>query len=238
MADPYKLVILKISGEAFNKSNPAERYVASDGAYLVNEILTIADRVQLAIVVGGGNIVRGSELIGKHKTNALTADHIGMIGTIGNALYLQDQLERTGQREVRVMSSLKIDAVAEPYIARKALHHLSQGIIVILAAGTGTTRVTTDTAAVQKAAELQADIVLKGTKFALHEKDPRQHPDSPIIRRISRHDFLIKGFDKIMDRPAIAQVENTSMPIVIFDLFTPGNLLGALENREVGSVIF
>ncbi len=238
MPQLYERVILKISGEAFNRSNPAERYVPEDGNYLVSEILSITSKVQLAIVVGGGNIVRGSELITKHKTDALAADHIGMIGTIGNALYLQDQLEREGQREVRVMSSLDINQVAEPYIARRARNHLKKGIIVILAAGTGATRVTTDTAAVQKAAELQADIVLKGTKFALHAQDPRCNPDSPIIRRISRHEFLTQGFDKIMDRPAIAQVENTSMPIVIFDLFQAGNLLGALEGREVGSTIF
>lgn len=232
----YKRVLLKITGEAIQGQGKLFDRPALD--LLADEIKSVAKKVQLAIVIGGGNIVRGKDLIDNLQTKAVTADHIGMMATIINALILQDFLEREGLK-TRVMTSIQVNQVAEPYIPRRATHHLEEGRMIILAAGTGNPGVTTDTAAILRASDIEADVVMKGTKVdGVYDRDPNgDRANAQFLEKVSYADFLKMGLSGILDRTAVAQAEMKKMPIFVFRIFTEGNLLRAINNSARGSLI-
>ena len=191
--------------------------------------------VRTSVVIGGGNIFRGlrGAASGMDRT---TADHMGMLATMINALALQDALERRGC-PTRMMSALKMDQVCEPYIRRRAMRHLEKGRVVIFAAGTGNPYFSTDTAAALRAAEVHADIILKATKVdGVYDKDPALHDDAVRFDRLTYLDVLSKGL-KVMDATAVSLCMDNALPIMVFDLNTPGNIGRAVRGQAVGTLV-
>ena len=234
----YRRVILKLSGESLAASG--QRGISMD------EVAAIARQVkaahaqgcQLAVVVGGGNILRGGQFkgTGGEAIHEATAHYMGMLATVINALAMQDALESIGCA-TRVMSAIKMDGVAEPYIRRRALRHLEKGRIIILAAGTGGPFVTTDTAAVQRALELEADIVLKATRVdGVYSDDPEKNPHA-VLYRVLDYDTVIEKDLKVMDSTAIAQCRTRKMPILVFNFKKEGNIVKAISGQKVGTKI-
>lgn len=234
----YRRVILKLSGESLSYSG--QRGISMD------EVLTIARQVkaaaatgcQLALVVGGGNILRGAQFkaASGEGIHEATAHYMGMLATVINALALQDALESIGC-STRVMSAIRMDGVSEPYIRRRALRHLEKGRIIILAAGTGGPFVTTDTAAVQRALELEADIVLKATRVdGIYSDDPELNPHAVLYRDLD-YDTVIEKDLKVMDATAIAQCRNRRLPILVFNFKKEGNILKAITGQKVGTKV-
>ncbi len=192
--------------------------------------------VDVAVVVGGGNFWRGRE--GELKgMDATQSDHIGMLGTVMNALALQDALERLGQ-PTRVQSAIEMPRIAEPYIRRRAVRHLEKGRVVIFAAGTGNPFFTTDTAAALRAAEIDAEALLKGTHSVdgVYDSDPRVNPDATKYGEIGYMDFMTKDL-KVMDATAIAFCRDNKIPIVVFDMSKPGSLRDIVVGGRVGTII-
>jgi len=235
MPPKYKRVLLKISGEAFCK----EGHTGID----IDEVQSIARQIkeaqsigtQIAIVVGGGNIIRGST-ISKHGVTQATGDSMGMLATVINALVLQDVLEHEGI-PTRVLTALSVHSVAEPYIRRRAVRHLEKGRMVILAAGTGNPHFTTDTAAALRAMEMKADVILKGTKVdGIYTADPMLNPDATKYDNISYLKVLAEGL-KVMDATAISLCMDNKLPIVVFNLRTPGNLRRVIMGEPVGTTV-
>ena len=203
---------------------------------LSDEIASIhAMGVQMAVVVGGGNIFRGMEatFLGMDR---VTADHMGMLATLINSLALQDALE---QRKIttRVLSALEIRQVAEPFIRRRALRHLEKGRVILLAAGTGNPYFTTDSAAALRAMEVQADILLKATKVdGIYTSDPARDAGAKLLPKVSYLEVLERGL-RIMDTTAISLCMDNRLPIVVFDIRVPGNVRRILLGEDVGSVV-
>jgi len=239
MASPrWKRIVFKPSGEAL--AGPTGSGL--DGATLNNTALEIRDirenlGVDVAVVVGGGNFWRG-------RTGAMTgmdatqSDHIGMLGTVMNALALQDALERVGQ-PTRVQSAIEMPRIAEPYIRRRAMRHLEKGRVVIFAAGTGNPFFTTDTAAALRAAEIDADALLKGTHSGVdgvYSADPRVDPTATKFDQVTYMDVMTKDL-KVMDSTAIAFCRDNDLPIVVFDMSAHGALRAILEGERVGTII-
>ena len=192
---------------------------------------------QLSIVIGGGNLVRGSRFIDAIGSSMVIADQAGMLATIINGLVLQDFLERNHELDVRVMSAVEIRAFAEPYIRRRAMGHMEKGRIVILAGVSANPRFTTDSAAVLRAIELEAEIVIKGTKVdGIYSKDPNEHNDSVFIPRISQHDFVAQKLG-ILDRTAVTLAGENTMTIQVLNILKKGNLAKALQGETIGSVV-
>lgn len=193
--------------------------------------------VDVVVVVGGGNFWRG-RTGAMSGMDATQSDHIGMLGTVMNALALQDALERAGQT-TRVQSAIEMPRIAEPYIRRRAMRHLEKGRVVIFAAGTGNPFFTTDTAAALRAAEMDADALLKGTHSGVdgvYDADPRTSPGARKIDEISYLDVMTKDL-KVMDATAIAFCRDNQIPIVVFDMSTPGALQAILRGERVGSIV-
>ena len=231
----YKRVLLKLSGEAlmgdqqFGISTKVLGFVAGEIAD------TFALGVELAIVVGGGNIFRGVSKSAGEMDRA-TADYVGMLATVMNAVALQDALERRGL-STRVMSAIEMSELAEPYIRRRAIRHLEKGRIVIFAAGTGNPFFTTDTAAALRAMEIQAQVLLKATKVAgVYDKDPAKHGDARLYDRVSFDDAL-KNDLRVMDSTAFALCRDNALPIVVFDLHEGGNVKKVVTGGTVGTWI-
>ncbi len=191
--------------------------------------------VETALVIGGGNIFRG--VSGVHLgMDRVTADHMGMLATIINSLAMQDALERRGVHS-RVLSAIEVKAVAEPYIRRRAVRHLEKGRVVIVAAGTGNPYFTTDSAAVLRAMEIKADVILKATKVdGVYSADPQKDPKAKRLQQISYIDVLKKGL-RVMDSTAISLAMDHELPIVVFDLTVSGNIARAVKGEPIGSVI-
>jgi uridylate kinase len=231
----WSRVLLKISGEAF--SSDGERAIGEGGlSALATEIANAYELgAEIAIVNGGGNILRG----GRTRIEGLgraTADYMGMLATVINALALQDVLESRGL-PTRVLSAVEIKTVAEPYIRRRCMRHLERGRVVILAGGSGHPFFTTDTTAALRAVEIGADVLLKGTKVdGVYDKDPKAHPDAQRFRRISFEDVYRRRLE-IMDRTAITMCIENRLPIVVFDMSVPGNLCGVLRGEDLGTVV-
>ncbi len=231
----YERVILKISGDAFGPP---------DGKGInMDEVESIAKRIieahelgtEVAVVVGGGNIVRGAEFHSDLVTPA-TADYMGMLATTINALSLQDTIEHDGP-PTRVMTALSMESVAEPFIRRRAIRHLEKDRIVILAAGTGNPHFTTDTAAALRATEIEAGAVFKATKVdGVYDKDPKSHPDARRYETISYMDVLSKDI-RVMDSTAISMCMEFNLPIVVFNLKEQGNILRAIKGETIGTYI-
>lgn len=237
MADTfqYKRVLLKLSGE----------FLAGDAGYGVdpNVVDTLADQiaevvnggVQLAVVVGGGNIFRGMAGSAKGMDRA-QADYMGMLATVMNALALQDAFERKGVFS-RVQSAIGMQAVCEPYIRRRAERHLEKGRVVILAAGTGNPYFTTDTTAALRACELNCECLMKATKVdGVYDSDPAKNPDAKRFDRITYMEVLNKGLH-VMDATATSLCMDNNVPMIVFDLGTPGNIAAALRGESVGTVV-
>jgi uridylate kinase len=235
MAPKYKRVLLKISGEAFCKEGQS--------GIDIDEIRSIARQVkeaasigtQVAIVVGGGNIIRGSQ-ISKHGVTQATGDAMGMLSTVINALALQDVLEHLGLA-TRVLSALSVHSVAEPYIRRRAVRHLEKGRVVILAAGTGNPHFTTDTAAALRATELGCDVLLKASKVdGVYTDDPHRNPKAKRFERLSYLDVVNQRLG-VMDITAITMCMEQHLPIIVFNLRRDGNILKGVSGKSIGTII-
>jgi uridylate kinase len=231
----YRCVLLKISGDAlkgelpFGISNEAIEAVAQECV----EVVRLG--IRLAMVVGGGNFVRGAQAAGGTLKRA-TADYMGMLATMMNALALQDAIEALGQ-ETRVMSALKSEEVAEPYIRRRALRHLEQDRIVILAGGTGMPYFTTDTTAAVRATEIGAEVLLKATKVdGVYDKDPVKHPDAKRFEHLLYMDCITDRL-RVMDATAITHCMENKLPVIVFNLRTSGNIRKAVLGEHVGTLV-
>ncbi len=234
-APKYKRILLKLSGEALmgGQSFGIDPQMLQ---YVAREFKQVHDLgVEIAVVVGGGNIFRGvkASSFGMERTSA---DHMGMLATVLNSLALQDALEKRGM-QTRVQTAISMHEVAEPYILRRALRHLEKGRIVIFAAGTGNPYFTTDTAAVLRAQEIHAQILLKATKVdGLYEADPVQHPDAKFIDTITYMQVLEKQL-RAMDMTAISLAMDNDLPLVIFNLKQPDNIHKVICGQRVGTLI-
>ena len=238
MSSPrWKRIVFKPSGEAL--AGPGGQGLDADT--LETTALEIAEvrgmGVDVIVVVGGGNFWRG-RTGAMSGMDATQSDHIGMLGTVMNALALQDALERVGQ-DTRVQSAIEMPRIAEPYIRRRAMRHLEKGRVVIFAAGTGNPFFTTDTAAALRAAEIDADALLKGTHSGVdgvYSADPRIHPDATKYSQISYIDVMTKDL-RVMDATAIAFCRDNQIPIVVFDMSSPGALRAILDGERVGTIV-
>ena len=236
MPDPaYRRVLLKLSGEALM----GEQAFGIDPAITTQIAKDIAEiqglGVQTAVVIGGGNLFRGLAASAKGMDRA-TADYMGMLATVINALALQDALEHQGVL-TRVASAIEMRAVAEPFIRRRAVRHLEKGRVVVFAAGTGNPYFTTDTAAALRAMEIKADVILKATKVdGIYNADPMITPDASKFDRISYLQVLERGL-KVMDATAISLCMDNRLPIVVFSLRTAGNIKRAIVGEPVGSLV-
>ena len=231
----YKRVLLKLSGEALagEAGYGIDPKVIDDLAEEIGEI--VRGGVQLAIVVGGGNIFRGVSGATEGMDRA-QADYIGMLATVMNALALQDSFERHGIIS-RVQSAINMQEVSEPYIRRRALRHMEKGRVVILAAGTGNPYFTTDTTAALRACELDVDVLMKATKVdGVYDSDPKENPDAKRFDRISYMEVLSKGLH-IMDSTATSLCMDNDIPMIVFDLTVPGNISRALKGENVGTTV-
>jgi len=232
-------VLLKLSGEAFADSSVGSGIDAVVVKRLAEEVADACDalNVQIAIVVGGGNIFRGLKGASRGMDRP-TADNMGMLATVINALALQDALEDIGQ-PTRVQTAIHMSQVAEPYIRRRATRHLEKGRVVIFAAGTGNPYFTTDTTAALRAAEIGAGVILKGTHSGVdgvYTADPRTNPEAKRYDRITYIDVINQGL-KIMDSTAITFCRDNKLPIVIFDVLKPGNIHRVLVGEPIGTVV-
>tara|TARA_B100001996_G_C18542319_1_gene547399 strand:- start:6 stop:749 length:744 start_codon:yes stop_codon:yes gene_type:complete len=231
-------VVLKVSGEAFagDEGHGIDGHVVQEIARQIVKVRSEFD-VELAIVVGGGNIWRGMVGSGAGMDRA-QADYMGMLATVINGLALQDTLEQLGQ-PTRVQTAIHMSQVAEPYIRRRAVRHLEKGRVVIFAAGTGNPFFTTDTTAALRAVEIEAGAVLKGTHSGIqgvYDDDPRTNPDAELLKEVSYIDVLQKGL-KVMDSTAISLCMDNELPIVVFDLMGDGNVGSILAGEAVGTVV-
>jgi uridylate kinase len=234
-APVYQRILLKLSGEALmgEEAYGIDRAVATQIAGEVSEVHGLG--VQVALVIGGGNIFRGLAAAARGMDRA-TADYMGMLATVMNSLALQDALERLGVN-TRVLTAIEMRAVAEPFIRRRAMRHLEKGRVVVLAAGTGNPYFTTDTAAALRAMEIKADVILKGTKVdGVYSADPITHPDATKFDRISYLEFLDQRL-RVMDATAISLCMDNRLPIVVFNLRTPGNLKRVVLGEPVGTIV-
>lgn len=233
----YRRVLLKLSGEALagNGGIGLDPDVLQLVASEVRDI--IAGGVQVAIVVGGGNIVRGSDLSRRLGIDEVTGHTMGMLATVINGLALMDAMERVGL-VVRVLSSIEMHQVAEPYIRRRALRHLEKGRVVIFVAGTGSPYFSTDTAAALRAIEMQADAVLMAKKgvSGVYDKDPRLHPDAVMLSHLDHMDILSRDL-RVMDATAAALCKDNKMDIVVFDVMRPGNIPRAVAGDPIGTLV-
>jgi len=234
-APAYQRVLLKLSGEALMGEQPfgIDPAVTTQIAKDIQEIQQLG--VQTAVVIGGGNLFRGLAASAKGMDRA-TADYMGMLATVINALALQDALEHQGIA-TRVASAIEMRAVAEPFIRRRAVRHLEKGRVVVFAAGTGNPYFTTDTAAALRAMEMKADVILKGTKVdGIYTADPMTHPEATKFDEISYLRVLEQGL-KVMDATAISLCMDNKLPIVVFNLRTPGNLRRVISGEPVGTTV-
>jgi uridylate kinase len=233
----YRRVVLKVSGEGF--APPGERGISmAEVLQIAEQTKLAADRqVQVAMVIGGGNLLRGAQFTaGVSSIQEATAHYMGMLATVMNGLALQDALESLGA-DTRLMTAIRVDGVAEPYIRRRALRHLEKGRIVILAAGTGSPFVTTDTAAALRALELDADIVLKATRVdGVYSDDPERNPHAVLYRQLSYQTVLERNL-RVMDHTAIAQCMEHRMPVMVFNFKKEGNILRAVMGERIGTLI-
>ena len=230
-------IVLKISGESFCPIH--DRGISMDSVnHLASQIARVAKQgVQVIIVMGGGNILRGAQFKASNSSiQESTAHYMGMLATVINGLALQDAIEAQGQ-PTRLMSALDMKTVAEPYIRRRASRHLEKGRVVIIAGGTGSPFVTTDTAAAQRALELDADILLKATKVdGIYSDDPEKNSDAVLFTKLT-YDQVRSQNLRIMDSEAIAKCAEHNMPVMVFNFRKEGNLERAALGEQVGTLV-
>ncbi|MBM4275952.1 MAG: UMP kinase [Deltaproteobacteria bacterium] len=231
----YCRVLLKVSGETL--AGPQK--FGLDPATMktiAREIKGVADlKVQVGVVVGGGNIFRGLAASEQGMDRAV-ADYMGMLATVINSLALQDALEKQDV-PTRVMSAIAMHEVAEPYIRRRAVRHLEKGRVVIFGAGTGSPYFTTDTAGALRATEIGAEAILKGTKVAgIYDRDPEQDPQAVLLKKLTYFDILEKGL-RVMDSTAVTMSMEQHIPIIVFKLLEPGNMMKVVLGQDVGTIV-
>jgi uridylate kinase len=235
-SDPsYRRILLKLSGEALmgEQSYGIDPAVATQIAEDISEIQALG--VQTAIVIGGGNIFRGLAASARGMDRS-TADYMGMLATVINALALQDALEKHGVA-TRVLTAIEMRAVAEPFIRRRAIRHLEKGRVVVFAAGTGNPYFTTDTAAALRAMEIKAEVILKATKVdGIYSADPVKFPDATRYDRVSYLQVLQERL-QVMDATAISLCMDNKLPILVFNLRTPGNIRRVVMGEAIGTVV-
>ncbi len=231
----YRRILLKLSGEAL-MGKAGYGIDAAMLSQIADEVIDVQSLgVEIAMVIGGGNIFRGVSGASTGMDRAM-ADYMGMLATIINALALQDALEARGSR-TRVLSAIEMERVAEPYIRRRAIRHLEKGRLVIFAAGTGNPFFTTDTAASLRAMEIGADIVMKATKVdGVYDKDPHKHKDARMFRRLSYLDVLNRNLE-VMDSTAISLCRDNKLPILVFNMTKPGNIRRVVLNEPLGTLV-
>ncbi|MES1025892.1 MULTISPECIES: UMP kinase [Cyanophyceae] len=235
MGKPYRRILLKLSGEAlmgdlgYGIDPTIVQEIAAEVAEVVNS------GVQVAIVVGGGNIFRGVKASAAGMDRA-TADYIGMIATVMNALTLQDALERM-EVQTRVQTAIAMQEVAEPYIRRRAIRHLEKGRVVIFGAGSGNPFFTTDTTAALRAAEIDAEVIFKATKVdGVYDSDPHKNPDAKRYQTLNYVHVLTQDL-RVMDSTAIALCKENNIPILVFDLSVRGNIRRAVTGESIGTLV-
>lgn len=234
MSSQYHRVLLKLSGETFADEQTAisPTVVGSFADQLV-EVATLG--VQMGVVVGGGNILRGASLSATGMDRS-SADHMGMLATVINALALQDACEKRGV-PTRVQSAVAMQELAEPYIRRRAVRHLEKGRIVIFGAGLGAPYFSTDTAAAQRALEIDAQAIFKGTKVdGVYDSDPKLNPDAKMFDRLDYITVLQQGL-KVMDATAISLCMDNKLPIVVFNMLQQGNIRRAVSGEPIGTIV-
>jgi uridylate kinase len=232
----YKRVLLKVSGEGFSHEG-GFGIEASELENLAAQCVEVTKMgVQLAIVVGGGNFIRGATFAEDGHINRATADYMGMLATVINALALQEMMESLGQ-PTRVLSAISVYSVCEPFIRRRAVRHLEKNRAIILAAGTGNPFFTTDTCAALRATEIQADVLLKATKVdGIYDKDPKKHADAKRYDTIS-YEQVHRDKLRVMDLTAITLCMERKIPLVVFNMKTPGNIARVVRGENVGTTI-
>jgi len=232
----YNRVLLKLSGESFCR--PGQFGI--DG----EKIKSIAERIiklselgcQIAVVVGAGNYLRGENFSKASQIPRTTADYMGMLATIINACALQETLEKLG-KPTRVLSAIEVSAICEKFIRRRAMRHLEQGRIIILAGGTGNPFFTTDTCSALRASELEADLLIKATKVeGVYDHDPAKDPEAKLFKKLSYNDVL-KNNLRIMDHAAISLCRDNNIPIIVLNIFVEGNITKAVCGQQVGTLI-
>ena len=231
----YKRILLKLSGEALM----GDRQYGIDPARLAEyakEVKKVVDKgVEVAIVIGGGNIFRGVAGA-SNGIDRVQADYMGMLATVINGLALQSALEDTGIK-TRLLTAIKMEQVAEPFIKRRAVRHLEKGRVVIFGGGTGNPYFTTDTAAVLRAIEINADVILKGTRVdGIYTSDPEKFEDATKFNSITYKDVINKGL-KVMDMTAFALSQENNLPIIVFDMNTKGNLEKVVSGENIGTKV-
>ncbi len=231
----YKRVLLKLSGESLAGDQGYGIDPATINA-IAAEIKEVVDNgVELALVIGGGNIFRGLAASSKGMDRA-SADYMGMLATVINSLAMQDALEKIGV-STRVQSAIAMQEVAEPYIRRKAVRHLEKGRVVIFGAGTGNPYFTTDTAASLRAMEINAQVILKGTKVdGVYSADPKKDPNATRYNELTYIDVLQQGL-QVMDATATSLCMDNHLPIIVFDLTTPGNIKKVISGQTIGTIV-
>lgn len=236
-AGPYRRIVLKLSGESF--AHTGERGIAMEEVVAIGtQICKAAQRgVQIAIVIGGGNILRGAQFrAGNSRIQEATAHYMGMLATVINGLALSDSLERFGV-QTRVMSAIDVHKVCEPFIRRRAVRHLEKGRVLVLVGGLGSPYFTTDSAAAQRGVELACDVLLKATMVdGVYDKDPRKHKDAVRIPEISFQEVLERRL-KVMDQTAFALCQEQNLPVVVFDMDAPDGLLRAARGEKIGTIV-
>ena len=231
----FKRVLLKLSGEAL--AGPRGFGIDPDTVTaFCKEIVEAASLgVELAMVIGGGNIFRGMSASASGMDRA-SADYMGMLATVMNAVAVQDALEKMGL-STRVLSAITMQEVCEPYIRRRAIRHLEKGRVVICAAGTGNPYFTTDTAAALRAMELKSQVIIKGTKVdGIYDKDPKKYDDAVMFNKLTYMEVLEKQL-RVMDTTAVSLAMDNSMPIVVFNMFVPGNLKLVVTGDRAGTIV-
>jgi uridylate kinase len=231
----YKRALLKLSGEAL----AGDKGFGLDFAVverMTDEIKSVRETgADLGIVIGGGNIMRGSQA-SRQGLDRVSADYMGMLATIINALAVQDILEKKGV-DTRVMTAIRMEALAEPYIRRRAVRHMEKGRVVIFAGGTGNPYFSTDTAAVLRALEIEANIILKATNVdGVYTADPKKDPKAEFLTEVSYQDAIVKGLG-VMDANAFALCKDNNLPIQVFNINQPGAIVRILKGERIGTIV-
>ncbi len=231
----YKRILLKLSGEALMGDKPFGLDPKRLADYAAEVKAVAAHGVELGIVIGGGNIFRGLQGAGD-GVDRVQADHMGMLATVINGLALQSTLESMGV-QTRLLSAIEMDKVCEPFVRRRAVRHLEKGRVVIFAAGTGNPYFTTDTGATLRAIEIQADVILKGTRVdGIYSSDPEKDANATKYETISFKEVFDKGLN-VMDLTAFTLSNENKLPIIVFDMNKPGNLLKLVQGEQVGTLV-
>lgn len=232
----YPRILLKLSGEALAGDKGAGPFDFDTISRLADEVVQLsAIGASVGLVIGGGNIIRGSQL-SKMGMDRVSADYMGMLGTIINGLAVQDVLERKGI-DTRVMTAIRMEELAEPYIRRRAVRHLEKGRTVIFAGGTGNPYFSTDTAAVLRAIQIKADVIIKATSVeGVYSADPKRDPNAKFYDEISYRDVMLEEL-KVIDQTAITLCKENQLPLIVLNIHRPGAIVSAVRGERVGTLV-